>query len=120
MLQNIQVKGVHMDVSDDLKRYAVKKIGHLDRFMSKHVRESARAEVLLKESKTKNKKSCTCEVILHLPREIITTEESTMNIFAAIDIVEAKLKNNLKKYKETHTTVRLHRRMMARLRRPAP
>ncbi|CAN5608409.1 hypothetical protein BH23PAT1_BH23PAT1_1360 [soil metagenome] len=117
MIQNIEVTGIHFDVSDDLNKYAVRKIGKLDRFIPKHARESARAEILLKESKSKNKKSCTCEVILHLPHEKLTTHESTMNIFAAIDIVEAKLKNQLKKYKETHTHLKFHRRVLARMRR---
>ena len=55
------------------------------------------------ETKIKNKKQCTCEVIMFLPHEEFVTKETTMNIFAAVDIVEAKLKNHLKKYKETHT-----------------
>lgn len=117
MIQNIDVKGVHMEVSPDLQKYTVKKIGKLDRFIPKNVRESVRAEVILKEGKAKDKKSCTCEVILHLPGEIVTTEESTVNIFAAIDIVETKLKNQLKKYKETHNTIKMHRRVLARIRK---
>ena len=40
---------------------------------------------------------------MHLPHEEFATKETTMNIFAAIDIVEAKLKNHLRKYKETHS-----------------
>jgi ribosome-associated translation inhibitor RaiA len=41
---------------------------------------------------------------MFLPRKEFATKETTMNIFAAVDIVEAKLKNNLRKYKETHST----------------
>ena len=106
-----------MKVTSDLNKYVVKKIGKLDKYMSRHARESVHAEVFLKETKIKAKKECTCEVVLHLPHETITTKESTMNIFAAVDIVEAKLKNLLKKYKETHYNPRLHRRLIARVRR---
>jgi len=105
-----------MTVDKKLHEYATKKIGKLDHYMPRHARESAHAEVFLKESKIKQQKICTCEVVLHLPKDIITTKESTVNIFAAVDIVEAKLKNQIKKYKETHSAVRIHRRVMSHLR----
>lgn len=119
MIQKFEITGVHLDVNKKLHDYTTKKIGKLDHYMPRHARESAHAEVFLKEAKIKTKKECTCEVVLHLPQETITVAESTVNIFAAVDIVEAKLRNQIKKYKETHDTQRIHRRMMARLRRRA-
>jgi len=86
--------------------------------MSRHARKSAHVEIKLKEDKIKTRKQSTCEVILHLPQDIITTKETTPNMYAAVDIVEAKLKNQLKKYKEKHEhPYRLHRRLLRRLRR---
>lgn len=117
MIKKLDITGVHMEVSPDLKKYVVKKIAKLDRYMPKHARESAHIEVFLKEAKIKAKKECTCEVVMHLPKENLMTKETTMNIFAAVDIVEAKLKNQLKKYKETHSSLRIHRRVIAKLRR---
>lgn len=117
MIQKIEVSGVHMQVDPKLLAYAKKKIGKLDIYLSRHARQSVRAEVILKEEVLKTKKNCICEVILHLPHDTITTKESTVNMFAAIDIVEAKLKNQLKKYKELHGNPRLHRRLIAHLRR---
>ncbi len=117
MIKKLEINGVHMVVNDDLKKYVIKKISRLDRYMPRHARDSAHAEVFLKEAKIKAKKQCTCEVVLHLPGENITTKETTMNIFAAVDIVEAKLKNQLRKYKETHSSLRIHRRILSKLRR---
>ena len=115
MIKKLEIHGVHMHVDPKLFAYTSKKIGKLDKYVSKHTRESIHAEVILKEDKVKNKKNNTCEVILHLPGENITTKESTINMYAAIDIVEAKLKNLLKKYKDTHGSLRIHRRVIARL-----
>lgn len=120
MIQKLEVTGVHMKVSPELHKYVLKKISKLDRYMNSHVRQSAHAEVFLKEAKIKAKKECTCEVVLYLPKDTITTKETTMNMFAAIDIVEAKLKNQLKKYKETHGSRRLHHRVLAKIRRTNP
>ncbi len=116
MIQKLEITGVHMKVDKKLHDYATKKIGKLDRYIPRHARESAHAEIFLKEAKIKAKKECTCEVVLHLPKETITTKETTMNSFAAVDIVEAKLKNQLKKYKDMHTPARFHRRVILRFR----
>lgn len=116
MIRKFEISGVHADVDDDLHKYVTKKIGKLDQYMPRHVRISAHAEVKLKESKVKTRKQSTCEVILYLPHGTITTKETTLNMYAAVDIVEEKLKNRLKKYKETHGR-KIHRRVLARLRR---
>ena len=62
-------------------------------------------------------KSNICEAILHLPHETIMVKEATINMFAAVDIVEAKLKTQLKKYKDTHGNPRLHRRLITKFKR---
>ncbi len=118
MIQKLEISGVHLKVDPKLHEYVTKKIGKLDQYMSRHSRQSAHAQVMLKESKAKDKKQATCEVILHLPKEVMATKETTMNMFAAVDIVEAKLKNQLKKYKDVHERpYHLRRRVLARLRR---
>lgn len=120
MIQKLEITGVHMDVNDDLKKYVLKKIGRLDRFVPKTGRESVHVDVKLKEGKAKDKNARTCEVIMHLPHETITIAETTINIFAAIDIVETKLLNQLRKYKGLHASPRLHQRVLSRLKhRPA-
>ena len=79
-------------------------------------RRSAHAEVQLKEGKATAKNNCTCEVTMHLPHETIVVKESTINMYAAIDIVETKLKQQLQKYKDLHQGGKMHRRLVARMR----
>ncbi len=117
MIQKLEINGVHTVLTEDLKKYITTKIGKLDRYMSKHARESIHAEVFIKESSIKAKKVYHCEVVLHLPAENIRVAEDTVNMFAAVDIVEAKLRNQLRKYKELHGSLKLHRRVIARFRR---
>lgn len=120
MIQKIEINGVHAEVDEALKKYVLKKIGGLDKYMSKHTRESAHAEVKIKESKAKNNRQHTCEVVMYLPHETLVAHETTMNIYAAVDIVEAKLQNQLKKYKETHGSLKLRQRVVAKLKRQTP
>ena len=119
MIQRLAISGVHFALDDDIRKYVESKIGKLDRYVSRHTRESLHVEVKLKASKAKNKQTFTCEVIVHLPQESITASETAVSIFAAVDLVEEKLKKLLHKYKERHHDPKLHRRLLARLdRRP--
>jgi ribosomal subunit interface protein len=111
MIENTVINGVHMDVDEDLSKYVMKKIAGLDKYMSKYVKDSAHVEVWLKEAKAKDKRKLTCEVKLTLPKEILMTSETTLNIYAAVDIVETKLKNQILKYKQLHSTSRIRHRI---------
>jgi putative sigma-54 modulation protein len=121
MIQKVDINGVHLEVNDELKKYVQRKLGRLDRFIPRVSRESVHLEVKLKEGRAKNKDERTCEVILHLPGDNIAVKESTINIYAAIDIVETKLRQALRKYKDLHTSPRLHQRLLTKLKhRPVP
>jgi putative sigma-54 modulation protein len=117
MIQKLEISGVHMTVGDDLRKYVLRKIGKLDKYVSSHARGSAHAEVKLKERNTRGKQERTCEVIMHLPKEVITITETTINIYAAVDIVEEKLKSRLRKYKQKHDASRLRQRLLGRFSR---
>ena len=101
MISQIDISGIHYEVSDDLKKYVSKKMSRLDRYVPRHAREMMHVDVKLTELKTKSDRN-ECEVIVHLPDQQLTAKESTLNMFAAVDIVETKIKNQLKKYKALH------------------
>ncbi len=117
MIERLDITGVHFEISDDLRRYVQRKIGKLDRYVRRRHRESLHVEVRLIESSVRSKKNCTCEVVMHLPGESIIVKETTLNMFAAVDIVEAKLKNQLKAYKDKHNPAKFRRKILAGLRR---
>ena len=102
MIKHIDIAAAQKsyEIDADLNKYIQKKIGKLDRHLKRQERDSARADVKLKESTGKGGKKCTCEVILHIPGTKLTAAESTVNMYAAVDIVEQKLQNQLKKNKE--------------------
>lgn len=117
MLQRIEITGLHYTVEPNLQKYVTRKLGALDKYLPRKSRQSTHVEVKLKETKAKDKKQCMCEAIMHAPHETLTVKESTLNMFAAVDIVEEKLKHQLKKYKDMQSSHKLHRRVMARFRR---
>ncbi len=102
MIQSITLTGVHVDIDEATKKYVLKKIGRLDRFLPRHARKSVTAEVILKEVNRKHGNKYEAEVVLNVPDKKLTASDSTLNMMAAIDIVESKLANQLRKYKDKH------------------
>jgi ribosomal subunit interface protein len=118
MLQKFEVQGEHTVVDEALRKYVTKKIGGLDKYLSKHSRQSAHADVHLKENKKKKDNThCVCEVVLRLPHQTIIVAEHALNMYAAVDIVEAKLKQQIQKYKDKHQSGKMHRHLFGRFRR---
>lgn len=114
MIDNLNISGVHIKVSERLEKYIHKKIGKLDRLLPARSKKSASVKVILMENNDKSKKA-TCEVIIELPHATISAKESTVNMFASIDIVEAKLSRQIRKYKTSTTQQKKDRRFLHRL-----
>lgn len=102
MIQSIAITGVKYDIDENTKRYIARKIGRLDRFLPRHARKSVSAEVKLREVNRDHGNKYEAEIILHVPDKQLTAKDSTLNMLAAVDIVEAKIVTQLHKYKDLH------------------
>lgn len=118
MITNVEITGVGGYTPDEpTKKYVRKKIGSLDKRVTRHGRKSVRAEVKLAEVNRDKGNKYEVEVILHVPDKVLTAKDSTMNVLAATDIVEAKLSSQLRKYKDSHLPHVGHRKIMSRFKR---
>lgn len=113
-MTGIDITGVKYELDDTTKKYVTKKIGRLTRYLPKHARKSAAAEVKLKEVNRAHGNKYEAEVILRVPGRNLTAKESTVNMLAAVDIVEAKLVAQLRKYKQNNS---LRRGVLSRFKR---
>lgn len=100
MIESVTITGVKYTPDEQTKKYVMKKIARLDRFLPRHARKSVSAEIRLKEVNRDHGNKYEVEVLLHLPNKELTAKDSTVNILAAVDIVESKLAVQLKKYKD--------------------
>lgn len=116
MIDAITMTGVKFELDETTKRYVTKKIGRLDRYLPKHARKSASADVKLKQVNRDHGNKYEVEVIISIPDKTVLAKDSTVNVLAAVDIVEAKLVNQLRKYKQITTPHLLHRGILGRLR----
>jgi len=118
MITQVEITGVGGFSPDDTtKKYIKKKIGMLDRLATRHARKSMHAEVKVAQVNRDNGNKYEVEVILVVPDKRLTAKDSTMNILAATDIVEAKLATQLKKHKEESLPHVGRRRILSRFKR---
>jgi len=117
MIQTINITGVRYTPDDLTKKYVRKKIGSLDKFITRHAARSATVDIKLKEVNRAHGNKYECDVIMHLPEQTITAKDSTLNMLAAVDIVEEKLRSQLKKYHDTRKDHRGRHDLLGRLKR---
>lgn len=116
---NLEIVGVHFESDAKIEKYVGRKIGRLDRYLPRKAREAAHGRVVLNDEEGQAKNRFTCEVTLTLPHDVLAAKEATINIYAAVDIVEAKLKTQLLKYKSKNSgqPQRQGRRWLRRVKR---
>ena len=120
MIANLDITGVRYTPDESIKRYVRKKIGALDRYLSRHARKSVTVEIKLRQVDRANGNKYECDVIMYLPEQTLTAHDSTLNMFAAIDIVEEKMRTQLKKYHDAHTDHKSKHNLLGRLKRRSP
>jgi len=118
MIKNITITGVKYELTDTTKKYVERKVGSLGKYLPRHARKSATADVKIKQIDNLGGNKYEVEVIINVPDKKITAKDSTMNVLAAVDIVEAKLNGQVRKYKDDVLThVGSSRGVLAKLKR---
>lgn len=117
MIKSIDITGIKYDLDETTRKYVNKKIGRLDRYLPRHARKSVTAEVKLREVNLDHGNKYQVEVILSVPDATVTATDSTVNMLAAVDIVESKIVAQLRKYKHATIAHVGRRRVMSRFKR---
>ncbi len=117
MIATIDITGVRYTPDEITKRYVRRKIGTLDRYLSRHARKTAQIEVKLKQVDRAHGNKYECDVIMYVPDQTLTAKDTTLNMLAAIDIVEEKMRTQLKKYHDERTDHKGKHNILGRLKR---
>lgn len=99
MLNITDITGIKYEIDEQTRKYTEKRIGRLERYLPRHARKSATAEVKLKQIDKSHGNKYEAEVILFVPDKKLTAKDTSSNVLAAIDIIEAKLAGQLRRYK---------------------
>jgi putative sigma-54 modulation protein len=114
MINAIDISGVQYDINEATKRYVRRRVARLDRYLPRHARKSVAADVKLRQVNQSYGNKYEAEIILTVPDKKILAKDTTSNMMAAIDIVEAKLIAQLHKYKEVTVKHVGRRRLLGR------
>lgn len=117
MITAIRVTGIAYEVDETTNKYVVKRISRLDRYLPRHARKTVSSEVKIEQVDHDHGNKYEVEVILHIPGKLLTAKDSTSNVFAAIDIVEAKIRSQLQDYKQANIGHIGRRGIMSRFKR---
>ena len=99
MISQIEVTGNKYEIDENTKKYAIKHIGKLDKYLPRHAKKSASARVLIAQINGAHDNKYEVEVIVDVPDKTLVAKDQSSNVLAAIDIVEAKLDGQIRRYK---------------------
>lgn len=111
----IELTGRNFEVDSKIRSYTEEKLGSLDKFVPRGEVGVAHAAVVLEEDVSgREDNRFVCDVVLVVPGAKLVAREGTVNMYAAIDIVEAKLQAQLVKHKEKHAESPRRGRLLSR------
>lgn len=100
---NISIKATHFDLSDDIKDYVNEKIGHLEKYLIGGVIECKVELERDRHHQTGN--VFRTEVTMFVGGKVIRGEAFGEDMFAAVDLVIPKLKEQITKFKSKRETL---------------
>lgn len=117
MIEKIDISGNNYKVSDNFRKYATKRIGKLDRYLPRDNKKSVVAKVVVKEIDRSHGNKYSISVAMELlGGKVLAAKDECSNVFAGIDIVEAKLKGQINRFKlETNPHLRKNKKSLRNL-----
>ncbi|MCL2451450.1 ribosome-associated translation inhibitor RaiA [Candidatus Saccharibacteria bacterium] len=96
---SIEITGIHLEIDKKTSEYTRKKMAKLVDYIPRRAREVAFAAIRIEQINQRNNNKYECEVVLTLPDKKLVAKDAAPNVLAAVDIVEAKLRSQIRKYK---------------------
>lgn len=100
MIDKIEISGSNYKVSDSFRKYAIKRIGKLDHYLPRGHKKDVIAKIVVTEVDRAHGNKYEVSAAMEIPGgKVITARDECSNVFAGIDIIEAKLKGQVRRFK---------------------
>ena len=104
MINNLDISGSNSKIEENFKKYASKKIGKLDKYLPRGSKKDVVAKVVVTEVKRDKGNKYEISVAMEIPGgKVLSAKDECSNLYAGIDIVEAKLTGQIRRYKLEQT-----------------
>lgn len=115
MIEKIEISGKNYKISESFQKYAKKRIGKLDRYLPRGSKKDIIVKILVSEiNHPHNNKYNISTTIEITGGKVFTAKDDCSNVFAGIDIIEAKLKGQISRFK-LEATPHLQRKSLKNL-----
>ena len=100
MIEKIEISGNDYKVEEPLRKYVEKRIGKLDRYLPKGSKKDVVCKVVVAEiGKNKGDKYEISVAMEITGGKVIAARDECSNVFAGVDLVEAKIMGQIRRYK---------------------
>ena len=100
MIEKIEVSGNDYRVEEPLRKYVDKRLGKLDRYLPKGSKKDVVAKVVVSGIGKNKGEKYEISVAMEIPGgKVIAAKDECSNVFAGVDLVEAKLTGQIRRYK---------------------
>lgn len=100
MIDKIELSGSNYKISESFRKYVVKRIGKLDRFLPRGNKKDVIAKIVVTEIDRAHGNKYEISASMEIPGgKVISAKDECSNVFAGIDILEAKLKGQIRRFK---------------------
>ena len=100
MIEKIEISGSNYKVEESFKKYAEKRLGKLDRYLPRASKKDVVTKIVVTEVERAHGEKYEISVAMDIPGgKVIAAKDECSNVFAGIDLLEAKLTGQIRRYK---------------------
>lgn len=100
MIEKIEISGKGYRIDEPFKKYITKRLAKLDRYLPRAAKKDVVMKVIVSEiSKSKTDKYEITATMELTGGKVIAAKDECSNVFAGVDLVEAKLTGQIRRYK---------------------
>lgn len=100
MIEKIDITGNGYKVEEAFRKYTEKRIGKLDRYLPRGYKKDVMVKVIVVEIGKSKGEKYEISAAMEIPGgKVIAAKDECSNVFAGVDLVEAKLTGQIRRYK---------------------
>ena len=100
MIEKIEISGNNYRIEEPFKKYIAKRLGKLDRYLPRNAKKDVVSKVVVAAIGKNKTEKYNISVAMELTGgKVIAAKDECSNVFAGIDLIEAKLAGQIRRYK---------------------
>lgn len=100
MIEKIEISGNGYKVEEPFRKYVEKRLGKLDKYLPRKTKKDVVAKVVISEIGKGRTDKFEISAAMEIPGgKVLAARDECSNVFAGVDLIEAKLTGQIRRYK---------------------